>query len=130
MTTLSNVAQRILDEHKYTSSDISLTNLEYLIDDVVDYVNLQAGLSISDLSGSAESKSLTATDGQILVIKWLANLTIRAYKEKGTQASLGGMSVTVIVNDLDSQTSRMVVSALNRLKDPPLYVSNDPVPTE
>jgi len=133
MTTIANIAQRILDENGYAISDFSgltLTILEYKIDDAIDYVNLQAGLTIADLAGTAESKSITGTDGQILAVKWLTNLLLKAFKEKGTQAAISGLSVGYIVSDPDYKVTMMVIEkAIDRLKEPPLYVSNDPVPT-
>ena len=71
MTSIASIAQRILDEHGYLTTDFanfSLTKLEYTIDDAIDYVNLTAGLTIADLTGSAETKSIVATDGQKLTL--------------------------------------------------------------
>jgi len=51
MTTITNIAQRILDENNYTIEDVTITNLEYLIQNAIDYVNLRAGTSIADLTG-------------------------------------------------------------------------------
>lgn len=131
MTTISNIAQRILDENNWTTSDISTTNLEYRIDDAIDYINLKTGLAIADLSGTAGSKSLTGTDSQIFCIKWLTNMFIRAYKEKGPNVSIGGLSVTAITNDPDfTATMKLVDSAIERLKEPPIFLSEDEVPTE
>ena len=133
MTTVASIAQRILDENGYALTDfanLTLTILEYKIDDAIDYVNLQAGLSIADLSGSAESKSITGTDGQIMVVKWLTNMMLRAYKEKGEQVGLGGLSVTYVINDSDSKTTQFILGAIERLKDLPIVVANDPLPNE
>jgi len=130
MTTISNIAQRILDENGYSLTDFSgltLTILEYKIDDAIDYINLQAGLSMADLSGSPESKSITATDGQIVVVKWLTNLFLQAYKDKGTQVGIQGTNITQVVNNADFQVSTMITKAIERLKEPPIYVTNDPV---
>lgn len=134
MTTIANIAQRILDENGYALTDFSgltKTILEYKIDDAIDYVNLQAGTSIADLSGTAESKSITGTDGQILTVKWLTNLMLKAYKEKGEQAGISALSVTYIVNDPDYKMSMMILEkAIERLKELPIVVANDPLPNE
>lgn len=134
MTTIANIAQRVLDENGYAITDfknLTLTILEYKIDDAIDYVNLQAGLSIADLSGSAESKSITATDSQILAVKWLTNLMLKAYKEKGSQVGIASLNVTYILNNPDFKVSLMVINkAIERLKEPPIVVSNDPLPNE
>lgn len=134
MTTVSNIAQRILDENGYALTDfqnLTLTILEYKIDDAIDYVNLQGGTSIADLSGSAESKSITGTDGQILAVKWLTNLMLKAYKEKGVQAGISGLSVAYVLNDPDYKLSLMVIEkAIERLKELPIVIANDPLPNE
>jgi len=134
MTTISNIAQRILDENGLALTDfknLTLTHLEYKIDDAIDYVNLQTGLTIADLSGTAESKSITGTAGQILAVKWLTNLMLKAYKEKGSQVGLGGLSVSYIVNDPDYKVSMLVIEkAIERLKELPIVIANDPLPNE
>lgn len=126
-TTITNISQRILDENGYVLTDIpnlTLTILEYKIDDAIVWVNLTAGVSISALSGSAGSKSLTATDEQNLIIKWLTNAMIRAYLEKGAQNSIAGLNVSIVVNDSDSSTTKMMLKAVERLKKPPIYLAN------
>lgn len=134
MTTVANIAQRILDENGYVLTDftnLTLTILEYKIDDAIDYVNLQAGLTIADLSGAAESKSITATDGQILAVKWLTNLMLKAYKEKGDQAGISGLSVSHVINNPDYAMSTMVIEkAIDRLKELPIVIKNEPLPNE
>ena len=134
MTTIANIAQRILDENGYAVYDfasLTLTILEYKIDDAIDYLNLQAGLSIADLAGSAESKSITATDGQILVVKSLTNLMLKAYKEKGSQIGIGGLSIIHVMENPDFKVSSMMIKHLiERLKEPPIVVGNEPLPNE
>lgn len=95
----SITAQQILDENKWTVSDISKTNLEYLIDNAINHINAETGLSISNLSGSAESKTVTVTSAQDYVIKALTAILVRAYKDKGPQASLGPMNLAEISTD-------------------------------
>lgn len=134
MTTIASIAQRILDENGLALtgfSNLTLTILEYKIDDAIDYVNLQAGLTIADLSGTAKSKSITGTDGQILAVKWLTNLMLKAYKEKGKQAGIGALNVTYILNDPDYKISMMMIEkAIERLKALPIVIKNDPLPNE
>ena len=131
MATISNIAQRILDENDYTTSDISTTKLEYLIDNAIDYINAQTGLSISNLSGSAGSKTLTYTSPQHIAIKALTNLMLKAYLEKGSQVGIGGVNISYLQSDPDYKLSFQLFNGiLNRLKSPPIYLSEDPVPTE
>jgi hypothetical protein len=92
-------AQLILDENNYTDGDITLTNLEYLIDNAINYVNLQTGLSISNLSGTAESKTVTVTSNESTVIKSLTVLMVRAYKDRGPNMGLSGLSVATLTSD-------------------------------
>lgn len=131
MTTIANIATRILAETGYTVGDISLTNLEYLIDNAIDYVNLHAGLSIADLAGSAESKSLTGTDGQIFAVKALSELMLRAYKDKGPNIGLGGLNITSTTSDPHYiLETKLVNDVIERLKEPPIIVANEPLPNE
>jgi len=92
---------------------------------------LQAGLTIADLAGTAESKSITATDGQILAVKWLTNLMLKAYKEKGTQIGIANLSVGYVISDPDYKISMMMIEkAIERLKELPIVIHNDPLPNE
>jgi len=134
LTTVANIAQRILDENGLILTNfpnLTLIILEYKIDDAIDWINLQAGLTIADLSGTAGAKNITATDGQILAVKWLTNLMLKAYKEKGEQAGIAALSVTYIVNDPDYKMSMLIVEkAIERLKELPIVIANEPLPNE
>lgn len=131
MTTISNIAQRILDENGYSTGDISLTNLEYLIDNAIDTVNLRAGTTIADLSGSAESKSITGTEAEILVVKELSVLILRAYKDRGPNTAIAGLSATAVLSDPQyDYYSRAVREDIMRLQDLPIVIKNDPLPNE
>lgn len=133
MATISNIAQTILDENGYALTEFSgltLTILENKIDDAIDYINAQTGLTIASLTGTAESKTLTYTPPQNVAIKQLVNLMLRAYKEKGEQVGAGGMNVTYLQVDPDFKLSMQIVDKIiARLKSPPIYLSNDPIPT-
>jgi len=93
-------AQRILDENGWSATDdISLTNLEYLIDNAINYINLMAGTSISNLSGTAGSKTVTVTSAQDPIIKSAVALCVRAYVEKGPGVGIASVSLQQIISD-------------------------------
>ena len=98
MTTITNIAQRILDENNYTTSDITTTNVEYLIKNAVDHINTQTGRTIS-FTPSAGTASLTAQDDEMPYIKNLTALMIRAYKDRGPNTAIGGLAVSSLTND-------------------------------
>jgi len=133
MTTVASIAQRILDENGYLLTDFSnltLTILEYKVDDAIDYVNAQAGTSIAALTGTAETKSFTYTAPENLAVKGLVNLMLRAYKEKGEQVGVGGLSVSYLQGDPDFRLSMQVLDKMiGSLRQPPIWIDNDPVPT-
>jgi len=113
MTVVTTIAQRILDENNYTVSDISLTNTEYLIKNAVDYINAETGTSIT-FTPSAGTASLSASDTEIVTVKFITRQEIQDYKSKGPNATLSGMSVVSI---LDSPlVAKMVDRMLNRLR--------------
>ena len=100
MVVVANIAQRILDETRYTTSDVSsLTKLEYMIDNAIDTVNLRAGTSIADLAGAAESKSITGSESEILVVKELTVLLIRVLKDRGPHVAPTGLSPSTVLAD-------------------------------
>ena len=132
MTTINNIAQRILDENDYSApSDISLTNLEYLIDNAIDTVNLRAGTTIADLSGSAETKAITASESEILVVKELTVLVLRAYLDRGPNVGVSGLSVSAVLADPQyAYFSEAVKEDIARLQELPIVIKNDPLPNE
>jgi len=134
MTTITNIAQRVLDENGYTTasfSGLTLTILEYKIDDAIDWINLQAGLTIADLGGEAGAKTITGTDAEIFVVKWLTNLMLKAYKEKGSQIGVEALSAGYVSIDPDYKLSMMMIEkAIERLKSLPIVIANDPLPNE
>jgi len=109
-------AQRILDENNWNVDDhISIANLEYLIDNSINYINLMAGLSISNLSGSPGS--VTVTNSQDFVIKSAAALCVRAYLDKGPTGGIAGASLQYTINDPHYKNhSTLVRQGINRLR--------------
>jgi len=93
-TMVEITAALIHSETGYSTDDISTTNLEYLIDNSINYVNLMAGTSISNLSGAvAGSKTVTVTADQAAVLKPLINLLLMAYMDAGQPSTVQGLSV-------------------------------------
>jgi len=111
-------AQNILDENNWDSTDdISLANCERLIDDSIDYINLMAGLSISNMSGAAGSKTVTVTSGQSAVIKPLASLMVRAYLDKGPNMAVSPISINTLISDPHYNLfMKLLNKGINRLR--------------
>jgi len=119
MTTILLIAQRILDEFGFSlaGSGGSATNIEYLIDDAISYVNAETGKSIATLSGVAGSKSITGTDAELFAVKSLCNLFLRARNEKGPNFSVSSISVSQITGDPHFTVyMKFVDKALDRLR--------------
>jgi len=111
-------AQQILDETGWAAGDIgSKTIIEHLIDRAINYINGETGLSISNMTGVAESKTVTVTAAQAPVIKAWVELLCRAYINKGPSASLSAMSVTEVVSDPHYKIMvKMANQGVNRLR--------------
>lgn len=112
MVSISNIATRILDTNGYQLTDLpkkadgttcTLTVVEYLIDDAIDYINLRLDPEgdgpMSSLSGDAESKMLNGTKAQLFCVKQAMSLLLRAFKDKGPNTSLASLSVSQIISD-------------------------------
>lgn len=116
MATITNIAQRILNENNYTVSDISLVNTEYLIKNAVEHVNLTAGTTIS-FTPSGGTQSLTGSESELLVVKTLSTLMVRAYLDRGPNATVSGLSVaTVIADPQYSLFMKILDQGINRLR--------------
>lgn len=117
MVTVTNIATQILNENNYTTNDITATNLEYLIDNAIDYVNMETATSIADLSGSAGTKSITGTEAEIITVKAGSVLMLRAYKDRGPNTGLGNMSISTVIADPQyAFFSELFKMSLNRLR--------------
>lgn len=92
-------AQQVLDENGWDTDDISLETLEYLIDNAINYVNLETGLSITNLAGVAASKSTTVTNDQDVVVKMVAGILVRAFKDKGPNVGISALNMSMISTD-------------------------------
>jgi len=92
-------AQQILDENGWVVADIAIANLEYLIDNAINYINMEAGISMSNLTGASPNKTVTLTSAQEVVVKMLAALLVRAYLDKGPNVAVQSISVTSIISD-------------------------------
>ena len=129
MTTVTDIAQRMLTENKLTIGQIPLLNTEYLVKNAVDYINLMAGTSIS-FTPVAGSEDLVASDNEIVVVKFATTLLIRAYFDRGPNVSVGGLSLSSVISDPQyafyaSQLSLMVEKLSQRDVDIPFMVAED-----
>jgi hypothetical protein len=122
-------AAKVLARFNYDSTDFdpdsdettSLTNVEYIIDDVIDFINSEAGISISkledDLVNPAGSKTVTVTGSQNATIKLALSLMLRdaKYKIQGG-SSLGPAGVSESVYNQDPTFKKMLWQSLDRLR--------------
>lgn len=135
-TTITNIAQRILDENGYTITGstpdlpgLTLTILEYKIDDAIDYVNLKAGTIIANLSGTVGAKSFTYNAGENVPVKQLVNLMLKAYKEKGEQVNMANLSASYLAADPDYAVSKKLLDeSLVELKNRVLQAASADLP--
>ena len=109
-------AQIVLDENNYTVTDITLINLEKLIDNSINWINEQTNTAISALSGDAGSKTVNMDRNEATIVKSLSALLIRAYKDRGS-AGIGGLSASSAISDPQySLHSKIINDGLARLK--------------
>jgi hypothetical protein len=115
MVVVAAIAQRILDENNYAS--LSLPNVEYIVDNAIDYVNLEAGTSIAVLDGTTPAKTLSGTRDEIIVVKSLSALMVRAYCDRGPNTGIGSLSVTTVMTDPQyNLLTKIVERGIARLK--------------
>jgi len=116
MTVVTDIAQRMLDENNYTVSDISLLNMEYLVKNAVDYVNMQAGTAITFVP-VAGSENLSASDSEIVVVKALTTILLKAYFDRGPNVGISSLSVTAVASDAQYNAFLQIVNdGLMRLR--------------
>ena len=105
--------QNILDENNWTIADISLANIELLVNNAINYINLQTGLSISNMA----SGTVTVTSGESPIIKALTLLMIKAYKDRGPNTAIAGLGVNTLITDPQySLFIQILNDGINRLR--------------
>lgn len=150
----------VLAENGYTTDDFSAVNIEYMMDNVIDTINLMAGTSIAALTGTAGSKTATLTRAENPVFQMLMSMVLRENKKTSlsnssstsgsesasSSVSIGALSssesssvgtaisaTAALNNEANSIYVKMFYDACRALRmatlDPPIYLSNDPVPT-
>lgn len=90
-------AQLIKDRNN--KADMNSIDVEYLIDDTIDTINLEAGTSISNMTGVAGSKTVTVTANESAVIKPLVALMLKAFSDQSPNVAVGGLSVSTMLQD-------------------------------
>jgi hypothetical protein len=109
----TNIAQQILDENRWVIGDISIVNVQSLVDNASHFINLMAGTTIPNLVGD----TLVASDNELTVVKMLTALLIRAYLDRGPNVSLGSISITSVLTDPQYNLfTDMVTKAIEQLK--------------
>ena len=120
MVTVSNIASEMQTESGYLVATYPLLTIavtEGLIDRAIDYINIEAGTSIADLSGAAESKSLVAIADEVGVVKNLTQLLMSAFVDKGANVGLASLNVTTVVQDPQYiMMNRMIQKGIERLR--------------
>lgn len=91
-----------------TINDISLTNTENLLDKAIGALNLFGKLEISQLHGTAESKTLSVNDKTQFAIYLVARAIYYSFYKGITSASVEGVSIT----PLDLMSSPAVLESL------------------
>lgn len=95
-----------------TNYSIDTTVLGYLMDDAINYVNLEAGTSISNLA--AGSVTVTANEAAVLVP--LITLLMRAYDDRGPNVNVGAISISTLASDPQySLHMKLLTNAIKRL---------------
>jgi len=116
---LSRFAYESTDFDPASSPDetVSYTNVEYIIDDVIDFINSEAGTSISNLAGVAAAKTVTVTGAQNACIKLVLDFYLKDTKYKINESGgLGPASVTTSVYSQDPVIKNMLWKSLDRLR--------------
>ena len=123
---VSITAADVLARFNYKSNDFdpdndettSYTNVEQIIDDIIDFINSEAETSISAMDGTAGVKTVTVSRNQNAAIKLLLPVMLKETKYKiSTSASLGPASASESVGGQDIIFKELFWRAIERLKE-------------
>ena len=95
----------------------SYTNVEYIIDDAIAFINAEAGTNISDMAGAAGAKTVTVTSAQNAPLKLILSVMLKETKYKiSTSGVLGPANFSESVGSQDPIFRKMFWSSINRLR--------------
>jgi hypothetical protein len=132
------VAADFITQLKTIINDSSVPDItmEELTDAVIDELNLQ-GLTLSNMAGSAGSKTITLTSNEKGAVRRIFRVIYASwYKNAAANNTASIGSVSISTGDLISQPQviEMIERTAALLKkqklNPPIYVANDPLPYE
>lgn len=97
---------------------VSLTNVEMIIDDIIDTINSEAETTIPEMSGTAGTKTVTVSRNQNAAIKLVLPVMLKEAKYKlSTSGSMGPLSSSVSVGSQDSIFKELFYKAIEKLKE-------------
>jgi hypothetical protein len=117
--------------NQLNDSEISVTNMEICVDGAINLLNTY-GAGLSNLTGAAGSKTGTYTSAQGGAIMTMTQQIYSKHFKHATQTNVNVGSVGLsYVSDTQLLTfaSKLTVAMKTQTNDPPIYLSNDPVPT-
>ena len=126
---VSVTAAAVLARNHYGSTDfdpatssrneaVSYTNVEYIIDDAIDFINSEAETTMPAMDGTAGSKTVTVSRNQNAALQLLLPVMLKESKYKiSTSGSLGPASASETVGGQDSIFKEMFWKSIERLKE-------------
>lgn len=112
-------AEQIIEQNGYVvTTDFTATNVEYWIDDSIDYINLLAETSIPHMTGSAGSKTLTVSLKANAALKPLLACVLRENKKtaltnSNSTGSSSGTASSIGVGPISVSESSSVSSSIS-----------------
>ncbi len=111
-------AQKVLDQNGYTTSDFDLADVEYWIDDCIDYINSRADSGIPSMTGTTPAKTVTVTAKANAALKFLLSIVLREAKKTSltsTSATSGssGNSINIAVGSVSNSESSSTSTAIS-----------------
>jgi hypothetical protein len=115
----------------FNDQTVADATVEDLVDAVIDELNLQ-GCSLSNMSGSAGSKTITLTSAQKGAVRRIFRVIYSSWHKHAdnqTQATTGAISAgfTDLMSNPTVQAMIKDTAAALKNTSPPIYVANDPI---
>jgi hypothetical protein len=122
-------------QSQFNDSTTTATQMEVVCDNAINTLNIYLNTALSNLSGSAGSKTGTYTSAQaggILAVSLPVYREMWKHADGENTGGLGALSSSYTPTIQLLNFAERIARQLNRKAasdNPPLYVSNDPVPT-
>lgn len=116
-TTITSIATQVLNQNNYTTSQCSAINVEKIMNLAIEYINLIGDTDIAQIASPDGTKSLVGTKAENYCIQLVTAMMIRAYIDRGPSVNMATLNVATTINEPQYATFKSQIDdAIKKLR--------------